>query len=85
MSSAPSRISNANAAGFYLDDAADFARATKGRVAQHATGRIEGAAGNVVWDINRYAFLEDPTAPDTVHPSLWRQARLNAEHGLFAL
>ncbi len=24
-----------------------------------------------------------PDAPDTVHPSLWRQAQLNAIHGLF--
>lgn len=68
---------------FDLDDAADFGRARKGLVARHGTGRIDGEAGNLVWDINRYAFLSDPTSPDTVHPSLWRQARLNAEHGLF--
>ena len=64
-------------------DPTDFDRATRGRIARHGTGRIDGPAGNVVWDINRYAFLHDPIAPDTVHPSLWRQARLNAEHGLF--
>ena len=28
-------------------------------------------------------FLDNETAPDTVHPSLWRLARLNAIHGLF--
>lgn len=31
----------------------------------------------------RYAFLDAEAAPDTVHPSLWRLARLNAIHGLF--
>lgn len=31
----------------------------------------------------RYDFLDAETAPDTVHPSLWRLARLNAVHGLF--
>src|SRR3546814_9825879 len=30
-----------------------------------------------------YAFLNTDKAPDTVNPSLWRQARLNAIHGLF--
>ena len=29
-----------------------------------------------------YLFGQE-TAPDTVHPSLWRQARLNMYHGLF--
>src|SRR3546814_19291555 len=30
-----------------------------------------------------YDFLNGTAAPDTVNPSLWRQARLNAIHGLF--
>lgn len=34
-------------------------------------------------DAGRYGFLDNETAPDTVHPSLWRLARLNAIHGLF--
>lgn len=33
----------------------------------------------------RYAFLDAEIAPDTVHPSLWRLARLNAIHGLFEI
>lgn len=33
----------------------------------------------------RYAFLDAETAPDTVHPSLWRLARLNTIHGLFEI
>lgn len=34
-------------------------------------------------DAGRYGFLDSETPPDTVHPSLWRLARLNAIHGLF--
>ncbi len=66
-----------------FDDEADFERANRGLVATHETGRIE-LGGNAVWDTARHDFLrsEDP-APDTVHPGLWRQAKLNAIHGLF--
>ena len=33
---------------------------------------------------DRHAFVtESEEAPDSVHPSLWRQARLNKHHGLF--
>ena len=39
-------------------------------------------AGRTVWDNGTYGFL-DSDAPDEVNPSLWRQAQLNAHHGLF--
>ncbi|MET9314104.1 alkyl sulfatase dimerization domain-containing protein [Kribbella sp. NPDC003505] len=35
-----------------------------------------------MWDNDSYAFL-DGDAPDTVHPSLWRQSQLVARQGLF--
>ncbi len=39
---------------------------------------------HVVWDVARHAFVtESEQAPTSVHPSLWRQARLNKHHGLF--
>jgi len=64
-------------------DPVDFERAARGLVAQHATGRIDGAYG-VAWDVHRYDFIaQGSAAPDTVNPSLWRQAQLNAIHGLF--
>ena len=64
-------------------DPADFERAARGLIAQHPTGVIQGAWGTA-WDINKYAFIEQGSAnPDTVHPSLWRQAQLNNIHGLF--
>ncbi|MDZ7674800.1 MAG: alkyl sulfatase dimerization domain-containing protein [Acidimicrobiales bacterium] len=65
-----------------LDDA-DFERANRGLIARHPTGQIEGPVG-FAWDTGRYDFIEQGTAaPDTVNPSLWRQAQLNAIHGLF--
>ena len=64
-------------------DPADFDRATRGLIGRHPTGVIEGPAG-AAWDDGRYAFIEPgATNPDTVNPSLWRQAQLNAVHGLF--
>ncbi len=64
-------------------DPADFDRASRGLVAQIPDGRIETPYG-VVWDMSRYDFIErDSTNPDTVNPSLWRQAQLNGIHGLF--
>jgi alkyl sulfatase BDS1-like metallo-beta-lactamase superfamily hydrolase len=64
-------------------DPADFERAERGLVAQHPTGIIEGDFGQA-WNINKYDFIErGSTNPDTVHPSLWRQAQLNCIHGLF--
>jgi alkyl sulfatase BDS1-like metallo-beta-lactamase superfamily hydrolase len=43
---------------------------------------VTAADGRVVWDLRPYAYLEGDR-PDTVHPSLWRQAQLCAKHGLF--
>jgi alkyl sulfatase BDS1-like metallo-beta-lactamase superfamily hydrolase len=64
-------------------DAADFERAERGLIATHPTGIIDGPFG-VAWDTARHAFItHDAPCPDTVHPSLWRQAQLNAIHGLF--
>ena len=40
------------------------------------------ADGSVLRDFDAYGFL-DAAAPDTVNPSLWRHAQLNAHIGLF--
>ena len=66
-----------------LDDPRDEANATRGKIAEIPGGLIETADGRIVWDRRPYAFLDAKEAPDTVNPSLWRQARLNAVHGLF--
>ena len=73
-----------NAAVTTPTDAGDFERATRGFIASLPTGRVESADGRMVADVNRYNFIrENEKAPETVNPSLWRHARLNANHGLF--
>lgn len=66
-----------------LDDPRDAANATRGKIAEIPDGLIQTADGRTVWDRRPYVFLDTREAPDTVNPSLWRQARLNAVHGLF--
>ena len=66
-----------------LDDPRDMANATRGKLAEIPGGVILDKDGKTVWDRRPYAFLDAEKAPDTVNPSLWRQARLNAVHGLF--
>ena len=75
-------VNDAFAARLPLGDEADFEDARRGFVAAIEGGIIRDEKGNIVWDVARYAFLDSP-APATVNPSLWRQAQLNAVHGLF--
>lgn len=63
-------------------DRADYDAATRGLVAPF-TGEVRDAAGQVIWNHTTYDFLKAGKAPDTVNPSLWRQAQLNAYAGLF--
>jgi alkyl sulfatase BDS1-like metallo-beta-lactamase superfamily hydrolase len=64
-------------------DTEDFDDARRGFLGTLPEVEIKNADGRVVWSLRDYAFLADEQAPPTVHPSLWRQARLNMEHGLF--
>jgi alkyl sulfatase BDS1-like metallo-beta-lactamase superfamily hydrolase len=43
---------------------------------------VPGEGGAAVWDTREYGFVAGD-APASVHPSLWRQAKLNGLHGLF--
>jgi alkyl sulfatase BDS1-like metallo-beta-lactamase superfamily hydrolase len=66
------------------DDGSDFANAWRGFIGTIPDGRIVDADGRVFWDMSTFAFeAGDAPCPATVNPSLWRQARLNAIHGLF--
>jgi alkyl sulfatase BDS1-like metallo-beta-lactamase superfamily hydrolase len=65
------------------DDGQDFADARRGFIETIPEARIENATGGVVWNMGAFAFEEAEEPPPTVNPSLWRQARLNALHGLF--
>ncbi|MEE2776294.1 MAG: alkyl sulfatase dimerization domain-containing protein [Acidobacteriota bacterium] len=66
-------------------DERDWEFARRGFLARLEEPVIRNAKGRVVWDMTTYGFLDEPEAPRTVHPSLWRQARLNMEHGLFRI
>jgi alkyl sulfatase BDS1-like metallo-beta-lactamase superfamily hydrolase len=65
-----------------LDDQRDFDRARRGLIATPSSRQVIGDGGFPVWNLDDYSFL-DGAPPDTVNPSLWRQARLNATAGLF--
>jgi len=66
-----------------FSDTADFDDASRGFLGTLENARIVNAQGRVVWSLEPYGFLSDETAPATVNPSLWRQSRLNMQHGLF--
>jgi alkyl sulfatase BDS1-like metallo-beta-lactamase superfamily hydrolase len=65
-----------------FDNQDDFKDVARGFIATLPDALVTGPNGRVVWSQKDYAFLEG-TAPDTVNPSLWRQAQLNHRHGLF--
>jgi alkyl sulfatase BDS1-like metallo-beta-lactamase superfamily hydrolase len=65
------------AASLPADDGHDFALARRGFLGSIQDADVPGA-----WSQRPFAFLEGER-PDTINPSLWRQARLNALHGLF--
>ena len=65
------------------DDGQDWADARRGYMGSIPDAKIENATGGVAWNMGAFAFEEPEEAPPTVNPSLWRQARLNALHGLF--
>jgi alkyl sulfatase BDS1-like metallo-beta-lactamase superfamily hydrolase len=69
------------AAAADLSDPASFADAKRGFIAA-PEGQVKDEAGNVIWDYDAFAFVEGQ-APATVNPSLWRQALLNNQIGLF--
>ncbi len=68
-----------------FSDREDFDNATRGFIGKPEVLTIKDAKGNVVWDLEKYkAFIStDKPAPDTVNPSLWRNAQLNMHYGLF--
>jgi alkyl sulfatase BDS1-like metallo-beta-lactamase superfamily hydrolase len=68
-----------------FNDREDFDNATRGFIGKPEVLTIKDANGKAVWDLEAYkAFIAtDKPAPDTVNPSLWRNAQLNMQYGLF--
>ena len=63
-------------------NAGDVDDARRGLIAA-PHGQVRNEDGQVLWDFDAFAFQQAEAAPDTVNPSLWRQARLNNQAGLF--
>ena len=63
-------------------DTTDFDNAARGFIAA-GESVIRNDAGEVIWDNGSYTDFLTGDAPDTVHPSLWRQSKLCAKQGLF--
>ncbi|NND66662.1 MAG: MBL fold metallo-hydrolase [Halioglobus sp.] len=77
------RVANANVkSSLPLADQRDFEDATRGLIATPEALVITGEDGAPVWNMSDYDFIAGEV-PDTVNPSLWRQATLNNIHGLF--
>lgn len=75
-------VNAAVAARLPIADETDLENAQRGFLAAIEGGVIKNDEGRIIWDLNRYDFLEGD-APASVNPSLWRQAKLNSIHGLF--
>jgi len=79
---ATERARGAAVRGLPLEDPQDLEDARRGLVARDERVLVRRPDGSTIWDTGSYAFETGP-APPSVNPSLWRQARLNNEHGLF--
>lgn len=65
------------------DDRQAFEDARRGLVEDATDLVVDGPGGRPIWRLRDYDFLQREDAPDTVHPALWRHARLNRASGLF--
>ncbi len=64
------------------DDRKDFEFAGRGFIATRTDPVIPRADGRPAYNLAAYDFLSGD-APDTINPSLWRQAQILTRHGLF--
>lgn len=66
-----------------FNDTDSYDAATRGLIAKIPDPKLLSADGKVVFDADALNFVQNKSAPDTVNPSLWRQAQLTSQHGLF--
>ncbi len=60
-----------------------FDDARRGLIEALGDKLITRGDGRLVWTLKGYEFLEREDAPDSVHPGLWRHARVNMANGLY--
>ncbi|MCL1145412.1 MBL fold metallo-hydrolase [Shewanella marinintestina] len=65
-----------------FDNIQDFEDAKRGFIARMPQLKVVDDTGKVIWDRTAYDFIQGE-APNSVNPSLWRQASLNNIDGLF--
>lgn len=63
-------------------DQQDFEDAKKGFIDADPDLKAQDPYGDLIWDMPAFNFVNGES-PDSVNPSLWRQAKLNNIHGLF--
>lgn len=61
----------------------EFTDADRGLIKATPNLLIKGKNGKIIWDMASYQDFLKGAAPDTVNPSLWRQALLNNKPGLY--
>lgn len=86
----PATVTTAEANKAVLDqlpfqDRKDFENAARGLLRKPDALTIKNAEGQTVWDLESYkSFItQEAAAPDSVNPSLWRNAQLLLNYGLF--
>ena len=81
-SPATAAAQKAAAASLPAEDGRDAEFAQRGFIDSLGDPVIRTPQGKPVWNVEAYRFVSGP-APDTVHPSLWREMGLLKIHGLF--
>lgn len=67
-----------------FDDTSEEENATRGLISSPDELELVTDSGKVIWSQKAYEFLDtSDSAPDSAHPSLWRNAKNNHDHGLF--
>ncbi|MFD4254872.1 alkyl/aryl-sulfatase [Amycolatopsis thermoflava] len=66
-----------------FSDSTDESNVRRGFLGALHPGQVRAADGRIVWDPDAWAPVLAAERPELVNPSLWRQARLVARHGLF--
>ncbi|WP_322053914.1 alkyl/aryl-sulfatase [Paraburkholderia bannensis] len=66
-----------------MSDRQDYEDAKRGFIATLPNIDVKTPDGKTVWTLDGYQFLQAQNAPPSINPSLWRNAQLNMNNGLF--